>query len=376
MVFPSQSVFFILLTILALLGSSCSISVSKENGLSPTVQVITATLPPTLPPRPSNTPPPPTIEPTIVPVYGVTTTRVNVRREPNTAAPVIGILENASQVQVIGKDPGGIWFQILYPDGPEGKGWLTVLYIRLEDAVDVPVVGASGESSLGGTGVIIQKVNVRSGPGTEYDSLGMLNPQDVVELTGKNDYGTWLQIKFQDGPGGFGWLTSAYVQVKNVETLPIISISGEIVGTGTPAPVPSTPTPTLVSAPLDNDSLQAPAISIVFSSSTSRSFSFTSDVSSPEGDGEDWIAFRPDYALPGQPVIVSFTLFCSGNGALTVDILHKNQLMGDWGGLTCVERDRIVKLSAGQNFIIHLQAVPSINELQYCRYTLIVQSLL
>lgn len=376
MVFPSQSVFFILLTILALLGSSCSISISRENSLSPTVQIITATLPPTLTPRPSNTPPLPTIEPTIVPVYGVTTTRVNVRREPNTAAPVIGILENASQVQVIGQDPGGVWFQILYPDGPGGKGWLTALYVRLEDAVDVPVVGASGESAAGGTGLIIQKVNVRSGPGTEYDSLGMLNPQDVVQLTGKNESGTWLQFKFQAGPEGYGWLASAYIQVKNVETLPIISISGEIVGTGTPAPLPSTTTPTLVSAPPDNDSFQAPAISIVFSSSSSRSFSYTSDVSSPEGDGGDWIEVRSDFALSGQPVTLSITLICSGNGALTVDIWQGSQLLEDWGGLTCGERDRMIELSAGQSYIIHLQAVPSINELQYCRYTLIVQSLL
>lgn len=374
MTYPTQLRLFSLLAILTLLSASCSISFTQKGASTPTVQIITATLPPTLTPRPSTTPLPPTITPTVMPITGVTTTKVNVRSEPNTASPLIGILDNAVKVQITGKDPSGNWLQILYSDSPDGKGWLAATYISIQGTPNIPVVGAGGESESGSIGVIIQKINVRSGPGTDFDSLGVLNPQDVVTLTGKNDTSTWLQIKFEASPDGRGWLASGYVQAKNVETLPIVSAYGEVVGTGTPAPMPPTPTPTLVPAPLDNDSAQAPAISIIFSPSSSRSFSYSSDVSSPEGDDEDWVQITPYAAGASHLVPTYFTLDCTGNGALIVELWLDDQSLDGWGNLICGERGRQLVLSGGQNYLIHLYAVPSTGGLQYVNYILTVQS--
>ena len=43
-------------------------------------------------------------------------------------------------------------------------------------------------------GKATQTLNVRSGPGTDYAVLGMIQPDTVLVLTGKNETATWLQV--------------------------------------------------------------------------------------------------------------------------------------------------------------------------------------
>jgi uncharacterized protein YraI len=229
-------------------------------------------------------------------VDGATSTQINVRAEPSTAGAVLGIIPANTRIEIIGRDPGGNWWQILYPhpDAVDGKGWVTAQYIAVAGMPEVPIIGgAATGTAFGNVAIVQEQINVRSGPGTDFNSLGTLNTQDVVSLTGKDPNGAWLQIDFPSGPEGKGWINAAFVQAQGTENLPIIADSGQVVGTGTPTTIPPTPTPTVIPAREDHDSDDHPLASVTFDPIGTQTFIYNGDVSTPSGDPEDWLQFTP-----------------------------------------------------------------------------------
>jgi uncharacterized protein YraI len=289
----------LLLVILIIFLPAAGCNTRQNITVTPASPSFTATLtfPSTLTPAPSETPLPPPPQPTAVPVEGITSTQVNVRSEPSTVGNVLGIIPPGTKVEITGRDPGGNWWQILYLQGVDGKGWVTAQYVTAADDSLVPVIGGGGgtDHNTGNFAIVQQQIHVRSGPGTGFNSLGTLNAQDVVSLTGKDASGTWLQIAFPtgSGPDGKGWVNAGFVQAQGVENLPIITEAGQVVGTGTPTGIPPTPTPTLVPAPIDNDSAKNPIVSVTFAPSGTHTLIYNGDVSAPSGDTEDWIQFVP-----------------------------------------------------------------------------------
>ncbi|HXQ37441.1 MAG TPA: SH3 domain-containing protein, partial [Anaerolineales bacterium] len=278
---------------------------------------------------------------------------------------VLGILPPDSRVQIVGKDPGENWWQIEYPPGRNGKAWVAIEFVRLAETGDIPVVENNELLPANGVfGIILEPVNIRSGPGTDFSSIGTLKPQDSVTVTGKDANGTWFQINFESGPDGKGWISAAFVQVQGVENLPIVAASGAIVGTGTPTEIPFTPTPTLIPAPIDNDSAQAPAKNITLSATGSRSFQYSSDLSSPNGDNEDWIQFIP---FTGAIWLV---LDCIGNGTVALEVFENNNIVQN---MICGE-NAAIKTTPGRQYIIHIKSNAS-NGLQYTLYRLWVDSI-
>lgn len=347
--------------VLTVLSAGCG--ATKTPLPTPTPSLVTATLPSTPTVPPSVPPPSATALPTLPPVEGITTTQLNVRAEPSTGSASLGMIAPFSKVQIVAKDAGGNWVQILYEQGPQGKGWLTAAYVQVAAGAEIPSLGGATGSGSGPSGVVIQQVNIRSGPGTDFNSLGTLNPLDVVRLTGKNSGGTWLQIEFASGPEGKGWITAAYVQTSAAADLPIVSEIGQILGTGTPTGIPPTVTPTLMAAFQDGDSANAPAVNLVFSPSGSSALQYTSEVSAPQGDAEDWVQFTPYLTT------MSVNIHCVGNGALSVELLQNGQIVPGWIGLTCNE-EKSLTLTAGQSYLLRLQALNSTGNLESTRYTI------
>ena len=345
------------------LVAGCSISIQTELPTAVPTTLITATLPPAPTPRPSETPLPPPPPPTVAPVAGTTSTQLNVRAQPSTASEVLGIIAADQTVQIVGQDPGGNWWQILYEAGADGKGWVTAQYVQTAATPEVPVIGGGGANpGSGDNAVAIQQLNIRSGPGTSFNSLGILNANDVVSLTGKNRDGTWLQVEFPGGPDGKGWVSAAFVKAQGVDVLPIVSDAGEVVGTGTPMDTPPPPTPTIVPAPMDLDSADAPLKTILFERAGTQTLIYNGDVSAPDGDPADWIAFTTynDY--------VFVSLQCSGNGSLRTGIA------GSGISLACNEADKPIPVQAGTSYLIHIEAVSTSGALQYANYTLTIKA--
>lgn len=96
--------------------------------------------------------------------------------------------------------------------------------------VDIPTVTSTDR------GVVVRvknddsnpQINVRSGPGTEYDRVGTLLANQEVVGKGRTEGGSWILIEYQGGPDGYAWVYSSYVDY--VGELPIVV-------------VPNTPTP-------------------------------------------------------------------------------------------------------------------------------------
>lgn len=309
---------------------------------------------------------PTSAQPTAPPIEGTTSTQVNVRSDPSTAGSVLGILPANTNVQIVGRDPGGNWWQILYPQGADGKGWVTAQYVTTADPSLVPVIGPAGETGAPGGSIAIaqQQINVRSGPGTGFNSLGTLNPEDVVSLIGKDANGTWLQIAYPPGPEGKGWVNAAFVQAQGVESLPILTEAGQAIGTGTPTEIPATPTPTLVPAVTDNDSAENPIVSVTFAPSGTHTLIYNGDVSSPAGDREDWIRFVPF----SRQVVLEIS--CS-SGDLAIEITSNAQRSS--ASSECAGQ-QVLTVEPNLAVVIHVQSRVQ-NRQSYTSYTIKVKSI-
>lgn len=357
------------LILLTLLYSGCASKL--QEGLTPTrtPPFITATLSPTGTQLPSETPLSPPSQPTTPPVEGVTSTQVNVRAEPSTASQVLGTIPPNTKVEITGKDPGESWWQINYPQeaDPEGKGWVAAQYVTAAAAAEIPTIGGDQPNPEGGSLAIVQQqLNVRSGPGTDFSALGTLNPQDVVSLTGKDPQGAWLQIEFPPGPEGKGWVNAAFVQAQGADNLPIVAESGVVIGTGTPTTIPLTATPTIVPAWEDRDSASDPIASVVFEPAGTQTVHYNGDLSFPQGDSDDWIAFRH------YDRFLYVSLDCRGSSSVRLELLE-NEILTDTQ-LECGMPMQRIAVKPGSNYVLHIQALPSTGNLQYTSYTVTIKT--
>ena len=92
--------------------------------------------------------------------------------------------------------------------------------------------------------LVPEQVNVRLGPGTDYEQVGVLNSGQEAPAIGRSPGGDWIMINYPGVPGDVAWVYSPLVTLLNLgaDALPIIE----------PPPTPTpriTPTidPTLAS---------------------------------------------------------------------------------------------------------------------------------
>ncbi len=379
---------------LSLLLVGCNATISMDNA-TPTLTPVpfyTATLAPTATPRETSTLVATPVPPTISPLEGTVGTQINIRSAPGQDAPAIGLLNAGMKVQVVGRDADGNWWQIVTDQSPNGTGWVTAAYVSgvEKDAVpvvDVPVAATAlppgvtapppaTATPAAKTAVTTQMINVRAGPGTTFDALGMLQPNTPVTLTGRNETNTWIQVEYPAGTGQNGWVAALYLKIEvGLDGLPYYDNQGKLKGIPTPAATfgPS-PTATIVSAAApDQDSREKPAASVAFSPDGTRVFTYTSDVSSPTGDGDDWISFVPYSPNPGQATYVYISLKCTGNGNITPELRMDGALVADFQGFACGNYDVAVRVLGGKTYTLGLKADGSAVDLRYVRYDLTIQ---
>ena len=241
----------------------------------------------------------------------------------------------------------------------------------------VAIVPAEGQT--------ISQLNVRGAPSAESDLLGSIPIATKVQIVGKDPTSGWWLITYPESPSGMGWVTAQFVQVADPSGVPVISggapavantpiaEAGPTVETGG-AEVPSpAPTPVLTTAIPDGDSAQSPATSITLSGASVRSFNYSSDISSPEGDAEDWVQFSLD-GQSGQQSIVVVMLNCSGSSALNVGLIQSTSLLDSWENIPCGQTRQLqLYLFAGAPYYLHLTPAQGNSPINYVAYTVSVQ---
>ncbi len=355
----------------------------------------TATLVSTFTPRPSATIVTPTITPTLKPMLATLSTQVNVRVGPDKKLTSLGQLEFGAQVRVIGRDSGSAWLEIVYPENSSSTGWITVEFVKVDGEISaIPVVeyipaaqAASAQSPTPAgpvptptpaphTASLSAQIYVRKGPAQTFESLGMINAGTLVTLTGRSQNNVWVQILYEGGVDGKGWVAASYLLNSDLNGLPFFDNQGNFLAAGTPPPAPGkvTLTPTAFSpAAADSDSEKAPGAKIKFARDAAGEIAYSSELSSPSGDASDWVSFIP-YEPNNQATYLYLKLECSGNGGITA-ILEKNSLpVPDTRPLLCGNYDFAIKVLGGQEYILVLSADGSASALRYTKYILTIRS--
>ena len=74
------------------------------------------------------------------------------------------------------------------------------------------------------TATALEPINVRTGPGKEYESLGVASIGEIAEIIGKSEDGKYWVVKLSTeiSPDGRGWVLATYVKAENAENVPVI----------------------------------------------------------------------------------------------------------------------------------------------------------
>jgi len=208
-------------------------------------------------------------------------TRLNVRQAPLSSAEVLGILDAGARIEILAQDASRSWFLIVYPDGA-GRGWVSATYV---EGVNVDAIPLLDEPLA----LVLQPLNVRRGPGTNFESLGMLKAGDLVKALGKDASGAWIQIEYPAAADGKGWVNAAFLRLDAAGRLPLLSADGSATATLAPTAPAAMSTPTLHPARLDGDTQAAPLWRIPLNGMPPSRVILEDEVSAPQGDAEDWV---------------------------------------------------------------------------------------
>ncbi len=109
--------------------------------------------------------------------------------------------------------------------------------------------------------VTLIDLNVRGGPGTNYDLLGLIPSGAKAEVLGRDDTRQWWQIRFPPAIDGFGWVSADpnFAKAMNVENMPIVRAPATPTGTSTPTPT-LTPSPTYTPIPFTSTPTHTPSL--------------------------------------------------------------------------------------------------------------------
>jgi len=83
-----------------------------------------------------------------------------------------------------------------------------------------PSVPGSGAPAA----VTLEPINVRSGPGSDYESYGRIPMGTNLAVIGRSADREWLVINLPTdiASDGQGWVASRYVQAENIGSVPVI----------------------------------------------------------------------------------------------------------------------------------------------------------
>jgi uncharacterized protein YgiM (DUF1202 family) len=137
---------------------------------------------------------------------------LNVRSGPGENYAVVGTVGARDELPIVGRTADNAWYQV---QAPFGTGWVAGNYVITRNeygAAPVTTDSAQGAAIAGPIGIInTGALNIRSGPGAQYSSLGVLAGGTETQIIGRTrDWSWWLL----ETPLGNGWANGIYVIVR------------------------------------------------------------------------------------------------------------------------------------------------------------------
>jgi hypothetical protein len=126
----------------------------------------------------------------------------------------------------------------LYPQGRVSATPEIVVSNVLQTSVASPQPTPAPQPTTPTATVRNASINIRTGPGTNYESIGLLNQGDACTLTGRDPANTWWQVQCLNGLSG--WILQQLVDVVgNTASVPVAPVPPP---PPPPAPPPQPPT--------------------------------------------------------------------------------------------------------------------------------------
>jgi uncharacterized protein YraI len=197
----------------------------------------------------------------------VVTQYLNMRTNPSTSAPLVQRLSYGTLLSAQGRTENGEWLYV--NTGAGVTGWVKTnwLALRLDlNVMTLPVSSAGGQAAApaavqqtgstpaqptGELATVVTRVNIRSGPGTQYQRLGTLSVGVQIGLNGRDTSGLW--VYGTTNTGITGWVSARYLNANLavVQSLPITDGSAP---TGSSAPAAAAAPAVSAPAPVSNPS--------------------------------------------------------------------------------------------------------------------------
>ena len=157
------------------------------------------------------------------------------RSGPTLEFPVFGVAPTGSRAEVTGQSQDGDWWAIRVPTSlsSDGTAWVIKAYTSATNAGNVatlrtpqlprnitPAAPASGAPAL----VTREPLNVRSGPGSPYGSLGRVPIGTVMAVVGISPDREWyvVNIPTEIDRSGQGWIAVRFTRSQNTSNVPIV----------------------------------------------------------------------------------------------------------------------------------------------------------
>jgi uncharacterized protein YraI/peptidoglycan/xylan/chitin deacetylase (PgdA/CDA1 family) len=161
---------------------------------------------------------------------------LNLRTGPATTTTIELIVPPGAALTVSGDAQAG-YFPVVYG---EQSGWVATDLVQVEMRTEPAAAVNFDETQLlpDGTAKLVESLNLRTGPGTDYDAIQVIDAGAEVEATGEIS-GAYEKVKFG---GKEGWVRSVYVdrgpepegdEIRREEILATVSEAGRpLVGAG------------------------------------------------------------------------------------------------------------------------------------------------
>jgi heat shock protein HslJ/uncharacterized protein YraI len=157
------------------------------------------------------------------------------RSGPTLEFPVFGVATNGSRAELIGQSQDGEWWAIRVPTSlsSDGIAWVARVFTSVTSSGNTPTLvtpdlprtitpaaPASGAPAL----ITREPLNVRTGPGGPFGSLGRVPIGAVMAVLGISPDREWYVVNIPTSidPSGRGWIAVRFTRSENTSNVPVV----------------------------------------------------------------------------------------------------------------------------------------------------------